>query len=237
MNRRAYAVHRWLAVIAGVQLLLWSAGGFIFATHDIDAVRGQRGRAESAPQVIDTARLTTSVSEAIAASGIAGVERVTLRLHLGAPVYEIRGAGDIALVSAAGGGRLSPIDRATAERIAVGDRATRYAVRRAALIEGDPPTEYRSGPLPAWRVELDDPDSTHIYVRADTGAIAARRNDQWRRFDFFWMLHTMDYRGRDDFNHPLLIGFAALGIVTVLSGFFLWGLRLARRLRRRRRAG
>jgi hypothetical protein len=45
------------------------------------------------------------------------------------------------------------------------------------------------------------------------------------------MLHTMDYGGRDDFNHPLLIGFAALGLTAVLSGWSLWIVRLWRRAR------
>lgn len=234
MNRQAFAAHRWLAAVAGIQLLAWSAGGLIFATHDIDVVRGQRGRADPEPRPLDAGRVAVSPARAIEVSGIGGVESVTLRLFLGRPVYEVRGDGGVALISAVDARRLSPIDRATAERIAVADRATRYPVERAVLIESDPPTEYREGPLPAWRVDLGDPDHTHIYVRADNGAIAARRNDQWRRFDFFWMLHTMDYRGRDDFNHPLLVGFAALGVITVLSGFFLWGLRIARRWRRRR---
>ena len=34
----------------------------------------------------------------------------------------------------------------------------------------------------------------------------------WRVYDFFWILHTMDYAGRDNFNDPLIvtIGMAAL---------------------------
>ena len=106
-------------------------------------------------------------------------------------------------------------------------------IKTVTLVESNPPTEFRERDLPAWRIDLADEDNTHIWVDAMTGRVAARRNDAWRRFDFFWMLHTMDYRGRDDFNHPLLIVVACLGLVTLGSGAFLWGLRLARRRRKR----
>ena len=37
------------------------------------------------------------------------------------------------------------------------------------------------------------------------------------------MSHTMDYQGRDDFNNWLLRAFSVFGLLTVLSGFLLWG--------------
>ena len=40
---------------------------------------------------------------------------------------------------------------------------------------------------------------------------------------FLWMMHPMDYQSRDNFNTTLLRGFSLLGLVTVLSGFTLWG--------------
>jgi hypothetical protein len=44
----------------------------------------------------------------------------------------------------------------------------------------------------------------------------------------------MDYKDREDRNQPLLIGAGVLALVTVASGVALWGIRIARRLRRRR---
>ena len=60
------------------------------------------------------------------------------------------------------------------------------------------------------------------------------RNDRWRAFDFLWMLHTMDYRGRADFNNRALRAFSVLGLVTVLSGFVLFVLTSRPVLARRR---
>lgn len=59
----------------------------------------------------------------------------------------------------------------------------------------------------------------------------AIRHRDWRTFDFLWMLHTMDYAGRDDFNNLLLRVFSVLGLATVLSGFVLFGF-TSRRVRR-----
>jgi uncharacterized iron-regulated membrane protein len=145
-------------------------------------------------------------------------------------VYEVRGRGSSALVDATTGAALS-IDQDLAIRIVRDDRAGSPPVATVAKIDSEPPIEYRGLPLPAWRVALADEDATAVYVDARTGTIRARRNAAWRRFDWFWMLHTMDYGGRDDFNHPLLIAFAALGLTGVLSGWTVWIVRLRRRAR------
>jgi hypothetical protein len=235
VGKRQYAVHRWLAAIAGIQLFLWSLGGFIFATHDIGWVRGEdrTNPSPEPPVAVDQVRIAPA--EAVVRADVEKVERIELRSLLGAPVYEIHHAGGVALIDAHDGAARSPIGRDDAEAIARNDRVGEPVVQSVALIEADPPTEYRGRPLPAWKIALDDGEGTHIYVAAATGRVTARRNDAWRRFDFFWMLHTMDYGGRDDFNHPLLIGAAGLGLITVLSGWLLWGARIVRRIRRRRR--
>lgn len=233
MARRSYAVHRWLGLVVGVQLVFWCVGGLIFATHSIDWVRSETGRARGDTPAVDLARVRIGPAEAAARLGQAGaVEQVVVRPFLGRPVYEISHGGDTALVDAETGAVLSPVDRDTALAVARADRAGNPGVREVTWIERDPPSEYREGALPAWRVVMDDAEDTHVYVAAKNGRITARRNDAWRRFDFFWMLHTMDYRGRDDFNHPLLIVAAAAAVVTLASGFWLWGLRLYRRRRR-----
>ena len=233
MARRSYAVHRWLGLVVGLQILAWCVGGLIFATHDIAWVRSEAGRARADTPTVDLARVRIGPAEAVARLGHPGtVEQVVVRPFLGRPVYEVSQGGNTALVDAETGAVLSPLDRDTAIAIARADRAGNPEIREAVLIERDPPSEYREGALPAWRVDIDDDENTHVYVSASTGRITARRNDAWRRFDFFWMLHTMDYRGRDDFNHPLLIVAAAAAVVTLASGFWLWGMRLYRRRRR-----
>lgn len=236
MGRRQYAVHRWLGALAGIQLLLWSAGGLVFATHDIDWVHGEHGRNPAAEAPLALAHVRLAPAElASRLSADAQIEHLELRMLLDRPVYEVRQPGRTSLIDAQTGAPRSPVDQDTALAIALADRKGSPAVMGIERIETDPPVEYRGRPLPAWQVILADGEGTHIYVAADSGRITARRNDAWRRFDFFWMLHTMDYAGRDDFNHPLLIGFALLGLLSAGSGMVLWGARLLRRRRRRAR--
>ena len=60
-------------------------------------------------------------------------------------------------------------------------------------------------------------------VDAQSGIFQRVRHQRWRWFDFLWMSHTMDYNGRDNFNNLLLRIFSLFGVLTVMSGFLLWG--------------
>ena len=60
-----------------------------------------------------------------------------------------------------------------------------------------------------------------MYFSADDGQLAEKRNSTWRLFDFFWMLHTMDYKSRDNFNSPLVITIGMAALWLSLSGFIL----------------
>ncbi len=82
--------------------------------------------------------------------------------------------------------------------------------------------EYRGRPLPAYAVTFDEPANTTVYVSEEYGNVQTFRNNQWRIFDFLWMLHTMDYQERDDFNNIVLRAFSFFGIFTILSGFILY---------------
>ena len=234
MKRRThYRIHRVLTAIVGLQVLAWCVGGLIFATHDIDSVRGQVGRRDAEPAALPLdAPLVTPAQAAKAAGLSAPAREIVLRGLLGQGVYEVRAGEEVALVDATTGARRPLITAEEAARLAVDDREGDPPVLGVDPIDSDPPTEYRERPLPAFRVRLDDGQGTHVYVDRRRGTISARRNDQWRRFDFFWMLHTMDYSGRDDFNSPWLTALSALGLLSVLSGFVLWAVRVVRRRRR-----
>ena len=67
-------------------------------------------------------------------------------------------------------------------------------------------SEYRERPLPAYAISFQEPACT-IYVAAETGTYQTIRHNQWRAFDFLWMLHTMDYEGRDNFGNIVLRAF------------------------------
>ena len=235
---RARRIHRFLGVVIGVQFLLWTAGGLYFSWVSLDAVHGDH--LHRAPPLL--AGDVTMASPAAAVRAIRALEpvdslaAVELANVLGRPTYRIRyvthGADGRAqtrtrLADGATGAPRPAVDSAEAVALATAAFAGRAAVRGVEYLT--PANvgrhhEYREQPLPAWAVRFDHGEGATAYVAAELGQVIRIRNDRWRAFDFLWMLHTMDYRGRDDFNNLALRAFSVFGLATVLSGFVLFAL-------------
>ena len=233
-RKATYVLHRWLALALSLQLLAWSTGGFVFSVLSIESVRGETDIASPSHEPLASVDglpppVHACVSELLAEGRRVGpVALVDRGLGRSWEVRDVEGAL-LVVVDPASGTARPPISREDAESLARRDFAPAAGISHVELIENGPPLEYRGKPLPAWRVELDHARGTHLYLDARSGEVTARRNRRWRVFDFFWMLHTMDYRGRDDFNHALLTSFSVLAILTSLSGLALWGWRLRSR--------
>ena len=220
--------HRLLSIVIGIQLLLWTVSGLIFSWNPIKKVRGEDRIRQQEPLDLSSWDLK-DINEIIESNqnAKATVHQVKLKDILGKPVYElsISGAQEKSrLVHAVTGEVLSPISKTLAEDIALNDFSEGALIKKSEFIESDlgPHSEYRKKEIPVWRVELDHSSGTVIYVSAHRGEVVTRRNNRWRMFDFFWMLHTMDYQGRDNFNSWLLRIMSAFGVLSVLTGYWLW---------------
>lgn len=233
-----YVVHRWLGIVVSLQLLAWSVSGLVFSLLAIDDVRGERDRRQQPPPAIDTAALqvmpTDAIAEFAAVSDAAVAEIKLSQSFDGRLVYTLYDASaqPLAVVDAANGDVATKISSREAEAAALRDFAHEATVTSVDYYDADAPLEYRGKPLPAYRVVLDHPKQPHIYVSSITGEVTSRRNARWRVFDFFWMLHIMDYGDRENFNHWLLSAMSALAIFTAASGLVLWGFRIGRKPRR-----
>ena len=86
---------------------------------------------------------------------------------------------------------------------------------------------------PIWRVEFEGMWKPTLYLSPHTGELLSRRHDLWRGFDFFWMLHIMDYETRDNMNNALLKVATWMMVATSLSGAWLliFSFRRKRRVR------
>lgn len=229
MHLYASRIHKWLAIIVGVQLLLWFASGALMSFLPIDRVHGDHLVDRKAIAVLPAGAPLANPASYL--SGVAGpVASVTIHMQLGRPIAEVTTSSGARLFDAVSGAALQQIDRRQAERIA---RAAwrgkdRPAVVVDRVIEESP--EYR-GSLPAWRVGFADDDATRVFVAADTGRITAVRTGTWRLYDFFWGLHIMDWKNHTDFNTPWLLGFALGGLVLWMGGAVLLYMRWPVRLR------
>lgn len=219
-------IHKWIALIVGLQIVLWIAGGLVMSAISIEIVRGEHKIAQHTVEPFDIAKLLplSGVTNAI---GAHSVKSAALGEMLGQPVWRIVAhGGELTIVDARSGAILSPIAEAVARAIAERDYNGEAAFQSIAYIES-PPTEYnKSGPV--WRIQFNDRDETTIYVDPTTGEVTARRSQTWRLFDFFWKLHVMDYDDGADFNHPLLITAAGMAVFVSLSGFILLIIKMRR---------
>lgn len=235
--------HRYLGVFIGIQFILWTLGGLYFSWTDLDEIHGDHLKghrptnlelpAESVPPASVAAALRATV-------GDTKIEKVYLTKVLGDYFYaveHVQGAKRSTALYRLEDGNVRP-SIASAD---AGQIAKDFLAKPADPVEISYLTtenvgkhhEYREKPLPAWAVQFENGIS--VYVSAESGQVGAIRTDKWRVFDFLWMLHTMDFAGRDNFNNYLLRGFSILGILTVMSGFCLFFVssRLFRRLLRR----
>ncbi|MFT7464051.1 MAG: hypothetical protein ACI9EF_002400, partial [Pseudohongiellaceae bacterium] len=160
------------------------------------------------------------------------LSEVALAFRRGRWVWELRTEeGRPELVDASTGDLLPAVDQDEALRLAEARFLPEHTSATVSAVEG-PTFEFR-GELPAWRVSFDDSEHRAVYIDGLTGELLTVRSDAWRRFDFFWMLHIMDYDERQDFNTPWLQIFAALGVLTAATGLGLGVLMLRLRIKAR----
>ena len=231
LHRFASRLHKWLALFAGMQIILWFASGAYMSFMPIAEIRGEhlidRHAATAIPAKPDLSGLSaalarfpeTSNVEVLAING-----KTFALLHIG---------HDKSLrVDTATGMTLPSLDADSAKQVVLGAwKGTIPTVSKTTLLAKEP-GDYR-GDLPVWRVELADAEGTRAYVSPDSGKILAVRTDNWRVFDLMWGLHIMDWGGRENSNSIWLFGFAFAALLMSLMGLVLLVIRWP--LRRRKR--
>lgn len=210
--------HKWLGLIIGIQVLFWAAGGFVMTFFDIEEVRGEHTMAQQERFILNQPVVVTA-QQAISQIDFEP-ESITLKGLLGEPVWIAGDQEQQAIIDAQTGQVLSPLDELLAGQIAVADFSGDGELVELQLLSEEL-GEVRGKELPIWQAQFNDSDNTRVYISPQNGDVVARRNDTWRVFDFFWMLHIMDYKNRTDFNHPLVVFAALLALFMTLSGLYL----------------
>lgn len=208
-------IHKWVGLIIGLQFLMWAISGTAMALLDMEEVSGGPA-AEASHQPLPASTAWPGVQQALSGERVTGLRLRTLPQGT---VYQATTEEGVRLFSAADGSPVS-ISKATAAGIASAAHPGGAAVKAAAPLS-QLTFAVRTHELPIWRVDFDDARNSSYYVSGSTGELLERRNDTWRWWDFFWMLHIMDYSDRTSFNHPLIItvGFAMVWLA--VTGFWL----------------
>lgn len=225
-------IHRYLGVFIGIQFFFWTLGGLYFSWTNINEIRGEHLREQkpglplaenlvSPGVVIAQIRKTDEITE---------IHKIQLIEILQKPFYEIvfksgEGKTKTVLADASDGKLRDEIGKVEAEAIALDALKEKSNVTKTVYLTQENVGghhEYREKPLPAYAVSFEKPGDLIVYVSAQNGRVESFRTNEWRIFDFFWMLHTLDFYGRDDINNYVLRVFSVLGILTIFSGFLLF---------------
>ena len=205
--------HIWLGWLVGVPIVMWMATGLFMAAKPIEEVRGEHLRVE---QEIEPLILPGSAL----ASEEFPIREMRAVMQDGRAVAILTGMdGSVRRIDMQSGAALPALTAndarlLVAERIKGGDKVKSVRSFEA----NEVPFDFRR-PMRVWQVALNG--GTNAYVGRETGQIEAVRTRWWRGFDFMWGLHIMDLSEREDTSHPILILFAALGLIGSLLGSVL----------------
>lgn len=236
LNRFARKAHRYLGLIFGLQFMCWTLGGLYFSWTNIKHIRGDDIRKDEPAIQADSSVVTLAyvMTQVRLSENVSGVNQVKLVDVLGKSYYQLEvissGKKKILLADTRNGLLRKPLNKEEAIAVAISRLNVQAPVEKATYItEVGDHHEYREKPLPVWAVDFSGDINTTVYVGAETGVVQSLRNNSWRAFDFLWMLHTMDYQGRDSINNWVLRIFSILGVITLLSGFLLFFISLKRK--------
>jgi uncharacterized iron-regulated membrane protein len=209
-------IHKWVGLVIGLQFLIWAISGTAMALLPMEEVAGGEMADRPAPAIPIGSKAWPNVQGELAGQPIS---KLSLRALPQGQAIEVMTSRGIRLFDAKDGQPVL-IDAEGAKSIASAAHPSGAAVTMIAPLKEliMPVREHR---LPIWQVDFADEKNSSYYVSGTTGEILERRNDSWRWWDFFWMLHNMDYAKRTSFNHPLIImvGFAMCWLA--VTGFWL----------------
>ena len=230
-------LHKWTGILVGLQLLLWALSGAVMAQLDMEAVAGGPPPPRAAEFPLPERSGWAEVRKAL---GSMPVTAVAVRPLLDGHAIEVAGPGGVRLFDAASGTPIA-VDAALVRRVAEAARGEPGAVKAVTPLRKLEPA-VRTHELPIWRVDFADRANSSYYVSGATAKLLERRNDSWRWWDFFWMLHNMEYLNRSSFNHPLIVAMGVASLWLAITGIWLlfrtaWrpDVRALRHWRRRRR--
>ncbi|QDP19955.1 PepSY domain-containing protein [Sphingomonas xanthus] len=209
--------HKWLGLVLGVQVLMWTVSGMYMVAIHIDYIHGDHlVRSQAAPPR-DLAGL---VDPSVIAASEPTAREVKMQTFLDQPVWRVDTKDGPRLYDGVTGAPVPALTRDQAERVAKRIYTGEPTIVSTQLLT-TAPIEMQTRKPPYWRVEFEGWNQPTLYISPVTGELISRRHNLWRIFDFAWMLHIMDYSERTDVNNPLLRVATWSAVFMALAGAWL----------------
>lgn len=221
--------HRYLGIFIGIQFLLWTVSGLFFSWTNINEIRGDHLREDKNSIKFIDGEITPADIQKEIVKIEPKPEILSFRIvniidtNYFEVVYKNSDKKESTILfNTKTGEQRKAITQDEAEKIASSSLKNEAKIKQTTYLTSEnvgSHHEYREKPLPAWAVSFDHPEELTVYLSANNGQVQSFRTSNWRIFDFLWMLHTMDFVGRDDINNWALRIFSVLSILMIVSGF------------------
>ena len=228
MQRVLVQLHRWMGVVLCLMFAAWFASGIvmIYVPFPLLPLADRIDRAE----LVDVDRIRVAPIEAIDVADAGPSAGIRLRSQDGRPQYVVSDDGRVAVVQADTGELAAALAASSADRI-----AREFSGIATRSVHG--PVQYDQWVVygafdalrPYYRVRLDDPAGTDLYVSAITGEVVQRTTRSQRGWNYVgavvhWIYPTV-IRKHWALWDQLVWWVSLAGIVLALVGIYLGILR------------
>ncbi|KTG19013.1 hypothetical protein AUR67_17830 [Pseudoalteromonas sp. XI10] len=221
MNKRLFKYarkgHKWLGYLLALQIFFWLLGGLVMSSLPLEKVHGKHlaNRSLSSPFLLSD--YPTSIDKITAQ--FEQIEGIKYSHFLNTPIIEVTSSSGTFIFDGRTGAKMPAPSKAQIIENAQAHLLIDAKITQAQLLTKGPREIGHKANV--WQVSFDDWLTTTLYLDSQTGKVITVRSTLWRIFDFFWMLHIMDYDERENFNNPLLISFSATSVLFCITGVLL----------------
>ncbi len=228
MLRLSLQIHKWIALIVGIQVLGWVLGGLLMTAIPIEKVHGDQHAATPVLAPIDLNKLVP-LEKQLTLADQTDVGSATLKNTPRGPIWVLKSAaGSEGWWNAYTGENIDEIKAPEARRYALMAYKGSGKLTGVDYEEVAPKEAQVSGPL--WRASFADTEHTRLYLDAFTGEVISRRSSLWGLYDFFYQLHIMNFGATRTYNHPVIVIATTATLFVVVTGFVLLWIRVSRDL-------
>lgn len=213
--------HKWLALIVGLQLLIWLITGLLFTFVDSAKSRGKVYRAqptlEQEPvmpsQLLTLTEISAKIPEYIEKQSIRNIELIAFQQAWYFKIVTF----DRRFLLSATTGELFSVKEVLANELIEASYQGPGKLTNLTLVTPDMAISNNTF-ANVWLANFDDELNTQVHLSQATGRILKHSNDVSRYNDFLKLLHFMDYNQTGHFNDWWIVIMAILVTLLSISG-------------------